>query len=172
MSPELVADLARRFPNFLLFKDTSGHDRVAKARIDLGGVFLVRGMEGEYARWPKVAGGCYDGFLLATANSFGASLSRLGQALESGHVEEATEISRRLTGAIEALFEIVREVTGGNPFANAGKLADHYHAYGPQAAAVPAPRLHSGFGLTPEMVRAAGDALRRYELLPARGYLE
>lgn len=57
MSPELVARLARQFAHFLLFKDTSGRDRVAVSGLDFTGVFLVRGMEGEYARWLKAGDG-------------------------------------------------------------------------------------------------------------------
>ena len=49
MSPETVAALAARFSNFYLFKDTSGNDRVARSGLELDGVFLVRGAEGEYA---------------------------------------------------------------------------------------------------------------------------
>ena len=57
MGPELVADLARCFSNFILFKDTSGTDRVPLSGLDFDGVFLVRGMEGDYARWLKLGGG-------------------------------------------------------------------------------------------------------------------
>ena len=46
-----VAALAGEFPNFILFKDTSGADRVAQSGLDLGGVFMVRGAEvGGYSR--------------------------------------------------------------------------------------------------------------------------
>ncbi len=80
MSPDLVASLARRFPNFVLFKDTSGADRVTVAQaagLDLEGVFLVRGAEGGYAAHLRPNGGGYDGLLLSTANSFGAQLSSI-----------------------------------------------------------------------------------------------
>ena len=42
MAPETVAELAGRFANFYLFKDTSGQDRVATAHMDLDNLFLVR----------------------------------------------------------------------------------------------------------------------------------
>ena len=57
ITPETVAELASRFPNFYLFKDTSGEDRVALADLDLQGVFLVRGAEGQYHQWPRAVGG-------------------------------------------------------------------------------------------------------------------
>src|SRR2546422_5287420 len=44
-SPELVASLARQFPNFILLKDTSGADHVALSGQKLENVFLVRSEE-------------------------------------------------------------------------------------------------------------------------------
>src|SRR3989442_8175523 len=76
MSPELVADLARQFPNFILFKDTSGADRVALSGQRLENVFLVRGAEGDYVRWLKIVKGPYDGFLLSSANCFARELDQ------------------------------------------------------------------------------------------------
>jgi len=46
IGPELVSNLAGRFPNFILFKDSSGGDRVVLSGMDLGGVFTMRGAEG------------------------------------------------------------------------------------------------------------------------------
>ncbi|MFO1501574.1 MAG: dihydrodipicolinate synthase family protein [Verrucomicrobiota bacterium] len=97
MSPPLVADLARRFAHFILFKDTSGADRVATAKLDLGGVFLVRGMERDYASSLKVGGGPYDGYLLSTANSFAAPLSKIRELL----AVERRRGSQPFVGAIE-----------------------------------------------------------------------
>jgi dihydrodipicolinate synthase/N-acetylneuraminate lyase len=172
MAPELVRDLAQRYANLILFKDTSGADRVALSGVDLGGLFLVRGAEEDYARWLRSGGGCYDGFLLSTANVMAEDLSEVCQRLDRGQVEEARQLSTRLTGAVRELFQIAESATGGNPFANANKLADHFRAYGPRAAEVPPPRLHSGWGLTADMVRASGEVLTRYELMPAQGYLD
>ena len=172
MAPELVADLARRFANFILFKDTSGTDRVPSSGLDFDGLFLVRGMEGDYARWLKLGGGIYDGFLLATANSFGAELHQLRVLLEAGRREEACSLSERLTRLIGELMGIVDNLTDGNKFANAGKAADHFFAHGPQAAKVSPPRLHSGRCLPVEIIRAAGQALTKHQLMPVKGYLD
>jgi dihydrodipicolinate synthase/N-acetylneuraminate lyase len=85
MSAETVESLADEFPNFILFKDTSGADRVAQSGADLGGVFLVRGAEaGGYAPWPRVAGGPYDGFLLSTANVFAPQFDEMLRLLDAG----------------------------------------------------------------------------------------
>lgn len=172
ISPETTARLAERFANFILFKDTSGSDRVTTSGVDLQGVVLVRGMEGAYASWLKSGGGAYDGFLLCSANSFAAELDQIRRLLELGERGEAGGLSDRLTRVVEELFAIVAPAQGGNAFANAGKLADHYFAHGPAAASVPPPRLHSGPHLTADMVEAAGSTLARHGFLPRQGYLQ
>ena len=174
MSPGLVASLAHRFSNFVLLKDTSGEDRVTAAQaagLDLEGVFLVRGAEGEYAAHLRPSGGGYDGLLLSTANSFGAQLSEIIELSLAGRRVEAEEASSRLSALVAELFAIVGSLPDGNPFANAAKAADHFFAFGPQALAAPPPRLHAGSALPREVLTATYDALRRYDLLPCRGYL-
>jgi dihydrodipicolinate synthase/N-acetylneuraminate lyase len=122
MSPETVASLADEFPNFYLFKDTSGADRVALSGIDLSGVFLVRGSEQSgYAQWPREAGGPYDGFLLSTANAFAPELSHMLRLLQSGQADEAKKLSADIQRVVSAAFDIVANVPQGNAFANANK---------------------------------------------------
>ena len=86
MTPELVAGLAERFPNLLLFKDSSGEDEVALSGRMPAGVTLLRGAEGDYAQWSKAHGGAYDGFLLSTANAFPAQLASVLEHLQHGRV--------------------------------------------------------------------------------------
>jgi dihydrodipicolinate synthase/N-acetylneuraminate lyase len=172
ISPELASDLSARFENFLLFKDSSGADRIALSGKTLGGVFTMRGGEGDYARWLKVAGGTYDGFLLGSANCFAAELDQVIRHLSAGQREAASELSARLTAAVAATAKLVAGVPSGNPFANANKALDHFFAYGPRAASAVAPRLHGGRSLPGEVVHAAGEILERHRLMPAKGYLE
>ena len=172
MSPAIAAALAARFANFILFKDTSGADAVATSGQNLGGVFLVRGAEGDYCRWLKGAGGPYDGFLLSTANCFGRELHEIVSAVTAGRIEAATVLSTRLTGTVNEVFELVRTVPQGNPFANANKAMDHFFAYGPGAAKAAPPKLHAGVHLPVEVIRATGEILRHHQLMPDRGYLD
>jgi len=172
MSPELVAALAQRFGNFLLFKDTSGTDRVAQSGCDFADLFLVRGMEGDYARWLKEGGGPYDGFLLSGANCFAPQLHRLMQDLAAGRTSEANRLSDTLTQVVGEVFRLVDGIPVGNAFANANKALDHFMAYGAKAAAVTPPRLHAGSRLPTDVVRLTGEALTRHSLMPSRGYLE
>jgi dihydrodipicolinate synthase/N-acetylneuraminate lyase len=172
ISPELAADLARQFSNFVLFKDSSGMDRVAVSGKELEGVFMVRGAEGEYARWFKRGGGIYPGFLLSTANCFARELSQMLNDLSAGRVEAANGMSTRLTAAIGEVFRLVASMHEGNAFTNANKAMDHFFAWGPRAAAVTPPRLHAGVRLPAEMVQVTGEILKRNGFMPPKGYLE
>jgi dihydrodipicolinate synthase/N-acetylneuraminate lyase len=170
IEPELASKLAARFPNFFMFKDTSGTDRVISSDNDLAGVFMVRGAERDYAKWLKSAGGKYDGFLLSTANCFARELRQMITDLEEGRVDAGNKMSEKLTGIISDVFNLVSPFPHGNAFANANKAMDHFFAYGPDAAKVPPPRLHAGSSLPVEMIVQTGQILRRYGLMPGKGY--
>jgi dihydrodipicolinate synthase/N-acetylneuraminate lyase len=172
MSPETVAELANEFPNFYLFKDTSGQDRVAASGLDFGGVFLVRGAEGDYYRWLKSGRGPYDGFLLSTANAFASQLSSIQSLLRVGRPEEARALSQRVQEVVKWCFDLVAGFPTGNPFTNANKVLDHIMAHGPAAAGYTPPLLYSGTRLPKVWVESAIESLRANGLLPARGYLE
>jgi dihydrodipicolinate synthase/N-acetylneuraminate lyase len=171
ISPEVVHNLARQFGNFILFKDSSGGDKVTLSGKNLGGVFTMRGAEGEYAKWLKTAGGSYDGFLLSTANCFAPQLHQMIQDVSASRLESAGRTSDLLTRVINEVFALVSSVPHGNPYANANKAMDHFFAHGQRAAEVPPPRLHGGNQLPVEIIRRAGEMLARYGLMPVKGYL-
>src|SRR5712672_2612979 len=170
ISPELVAKMATRFSNFIMFKDSSGADRVVSSGKDLDGVLTVRGAEGDYASWLKSAGGNYDGFLLSTANCFAKEFREMIRDLAEGRVDSANKMSERLTATVTAVFKLVSPFPDGNAFANANKAMDHFFAYGPKAATVPPPRLHAGSSLPTEMIVETRKILDNYGLMPSEGY--
>jgi dihydrodipicolinate synthase/N-acetylneuraminate lyase len=170
ISPETVAALAEKYPNFYLFKDTSGKDRVAQAGPSQ--VLLLRGAEGDYAEHLAPSGGDYDGFLLSTANCFGRELHAIRRDLESGHSARAEAHTRKLTAVVDAAFDLAAKAPHGNAFANANKAMDHFYAYGPRAMETPAPRIREGRRLPEELVRGVGEVLLRHDLMPVKGYLE
>ena len=171
ISPDLAFSLARRYANFLFFKDTSGADRVATAHSELDGVFLVRGAEGDYSRWLRAGGGPYHGFLLSTANCFARELHQIEIDLTAGRMDAASELSRRLTAVVNEAFRIVAGHPHGNAFANANKAMDHFFAHGPEAAKISPPRLHAGGRLPEEFIRATGKLLSESGFMPKAGYL-
>ena len=171
LSPELVCALAERFPNFLLFKDSSGADRTVLCGKNLGGVFTMRGAEGDYARWLLApAPARYDGFLLSTANCFAADLTQMISQANAERLEAARVLSDRITRVTNEMFALARQLPGGIVYANANKAIDHFFAHGPGAEKVSGPRLHSGSCLPPDLILKTGEVLRRYNLLPQRGY--
>ena len=168
--PETFARLTEKYSNLIFFKDSSGNDRIASSSVDKGGVFLVRGAEGDYARWLKEAGGPYDGFLLSVANSFPRELRSVIENLEKGDFKAAGETSGRLSTMIGKIFAIVQPLTHGNAFTNANKAIDHFFAYGPNAASRPGPLLHAGVCLSQEILSATEKVLESQGFLPKRGY--
>lgn len=172
MAPETFARLADRFGNLILFKDSSGGDRVALDDRGRSGVFLVRGAEGDYVQWLRETGGPYDGMLLSTANGLAAHLQGMLGNLAADRLERATETSARLSKAVGEVFALVSKVTAGNAFANANKAIDHFMAHGPRADAVEPPMLHGGTRLPVDVIRDTGAVLRTRGLLPEHGYLD
>jgi dihydrodipicolinate synthase/N-acetylneuraminate lyase len=171
MSPDLVAGLARRFPNLLLFKDSGGADEVALSGRMPAGVTLLRGAEGDYARWSKAHGGPYDGFLLSTANAFPAQLAAVLDDLRRGRVEEAERRSAAVSAAVADAFAVA-EVPHGNAFTNANKALAQVMAYGNDALRALPPRLYAGGHLPRPVMERVVASLGRHGLLPERGYLQ
>jgi len=172
LSAATVQALAARYHNFHLFKDTSGKDLVAQSQLDYQGVFLVRGAEGDYARWLRAAGGPYDGFLLSTANVFAREFDTLLRHIDEGRQEEAQALATRIGRVVEGCFDLVRSFPTGNAFTNANKVLDHLMAYGEAGVCREPPLLYSGVRLPAAFLESAATLLRQHELMPQRGYLE
>ncbi len=171
MSSALIARLAERYPNFFLFKDSSGSDRVALEDRGQSGVFLVRGAEGHYAEWLRESAGPYNGLLLSTANCFSAQLKAIVALLQDGKNEEAKNLSDQLTQIVDLVFGLVSNLPQGNPFTNANKAIDHFMAYGSEAETLPPPILHAGIRLPENVIREVGEILNNAQLIPKTGYL-
>lgn len=172
ISPEVLLRLAKAYSNFYLFKDTSGRDAVAISGYDFEGVFLVRGAEGNYHRWLKINDGCYDGFLLSSANVFADELYTMITHIRKGRADIAEEISLRLSGAIAEVFKAVGDIKAGNPFANANKAIDHFRAYGRNAANLALPSLRMGLCIPENVILETYKILEKYNLLNEEGYLQ
>jgi len=169
MTPECVAELAAEYPNFLMLKDSSGTDRIALAGMDLEGVFLVRGAEGQYHQWLKAAGGPYDGYLLSTANCFAERLRTVIEVSET-RIDEAARLARPIEDVIQACFQIVDGYSAANPFTNANKIIDQVMAFGDEAVDMDAPYLAGGKQLPAKFVKQAWEVLDQKDLVPREGY--
>lgn len=171
MSPSLVQRLADRYENLVLFKDSSGGDRVALEADHRGSLFLLRGSEGRYAQWLKESGGPYYGFLLSTANCFPREFRKIVTLLENGRIEEANDLSDRLTQVVDYVFTLVKDIPDGNAFANANKAMDHYMAFGAKARRTQPPMLHAGTLIPEDVIIRVGEVLESAHLIPDKGYL-
>lgn len=183
-----AVDLAKKYPNFYLFKDTSGDDKVALSGLMPDDLFLVRGAEGNYARWLQGFGGPYHGFLLSTANCFAPQLSSIielsslaasqgasggASAVEAAEAaEEARSLSDTLSTVVETAFSTVATLPFGNPFANSNKAVDHIMAYAAGYRKVQAPLTHSGNRIPANILDRLSELLKQYDLFPQKGYME
>ena len=172
MSPETFRRLSSQYANLLMFKDTSGKDRVPMADGGRAGVLLVRGAEGASAPWLREAGGCYWGLLLSSANCFAKEYQQVIAMLEAGRLQQASALSERIAEVVTTVFAQVAGIEEGNAFANANKALDHVRAHGHAGCLdVPPPMLHAGDRLPVQTVRAARDALLAHGLAHRQGYL-
>ncbi len=171
VAPETFERLVQKYSNLVFFKDSSGQDSIATSDVYKGGVFLVRGAEGNYAHWLTGTGGSYDGFLLSTANCFSQNLSSLIGSFEKNNQEKAREISEKLTIVISEIFALVQPLPYGNPFTNANKAIDHFLAFGPSANTKEGPMLHEKIRIPHDVIQTTGAILTHYSLMPEKGYM-
>jgi dihydrodipicolinate synthase/N-acetylneuraminate lyase len=172
LSPAAVSSLAEHYPNFLVFKDSSGEDQVARQLPQPPNVFFARGAEGDYSQWLRSGGGCYDGLLLSSANCFPRELNRMARDLARKRVRDAEKMSCSLSDAVSAVFSAVAASRApGNLFATANKAMDHFMAFGPQAVGQAPPVLHGGRLLPLEVLQQTGEILRQHGLMPEHGYM-
>jgi dihydrodipicolinate synthase/N-acetylneuraminate lyase len=173
VEPQTVRNLAERYPNLLLFKDSSGEDQVAQSQPQPAGVFLLRGAEGNYVHSLRAGGGPYDGLLLSSANGFPREIRHMVRDLERRRLADAEALSERLTLAVREVFAVVENrLLPGSSFANANKAIDHFMAFGPRGTQAAPPPLHGGRLLPPEILRRTAEILRSHGLMPQKGYLD
>ncbi len=172
IAPETLSLLAAKYPNFYLFKDTSGEDRALLSGLDSGGVFFVRGMEGDYFDWFTGNKKRYPGFLLSTANCFASLLQQMLAAARAGDNTLAKSCSDQVQGMINAVLANTASLAGGNVFANANKCFEHCLAYGRQWMQFPLPMRHCGEIIPVPYVAFAEQILEKFGFMPEKGYLQ
>ena len=171
IEPDTLHVLAKSYPNFYLFKDTSGSDNVLKSGLDFYHVFFVRGMEGDYCDWFSLNKRRYNGFLLSSANCLANLLSQMLKAAKAGEIETARKLSFTVQQVIEAVFSNTSSLDGGNVFANSNKCIDHCLAYGRDWEKYPLPMRHCGQTIPRRYAAFAAETLDKYGLLPEKGYM-
>jgi dihydrodipicolinate synthase/N-acetylneuraminate lyase len=170
--PETFERLVKKHANLIFFKDASGNDRIALSDVDKGGVFLARGVEGDYAQSLKDDGGPYDGFLLSTANCFPIQLTSVIRDVENHNLRTAMETSNRIATAFREVSALVASMPLGNAFTKVNKAIDHFSAFGPSVRGKEGPLLHAGVRVAADIISGTSDILARLDLMPRKGYLE
>lgn len=105
------------------FKDTSGTDAVVANSQRATEVTMLRGAEGDYARWISPQGP-YDGWLLSTANGLAPELRHIQRAVRQGKRARARTLSDNLTAVVGSLFEIAERWPTENTFALVNRGVD------------------------------------------------
>ena len=137
VKPELVSRLASEYPNFVLFEDSSGQDRVAMSSADLHNVRKLRGAQGNFIPSTKSMGGSYDGLMAGAANGFGMQLAEMLGFLDEGYASQAVNLITPVQRVTEEASSAVAALPFGNRFANAHHAIDHFLAYGREPRVAP-----------------------------------
>ena len=161
IEPATYRALVAAHPEIIMFKDTSGEDTIAH-QAPHAGPLLVRGAEGGYARALAALGGDYDGFLLSTANVFGADLREFVVHARAGRAAAARELAARLETRILALFEAGAGAPVGNVFSNTNRAVAHILEHGAAWTHHPLPMLFDGSRLPREVLDRVAAVLAQH----------
>jgi len=172
IASETFQALIAAHEEIILFKDSSGEDRLAGEASMLDSPVMVRGFESAYAPSLRAGGGDYDGLLLASANVFGQELVAIVRATLSGKLDAAARHGVALEQRVAACFDAVGGVPVGNAFANAMRVLDHVMAHGNRVGEVQPPTLFDGTKIDPAVVDVVATVLDRSGLRPETGYLD
>lgn len=170
IQPATLQKLARNHDRIVMFKDSSGQDVVADANVDLLGVILVRGAEGDYVEALKPFGP-YDGWLLSTANVFADRLRTMLNQIDGGAAPAAKNRSAELSEAVSRMFAEVGSLPSGNAFANANRALDHLLACGDAWRNVATPVLPNTMPMEANLIEAIQRAVAPMAPIPPQGYL-
>lgn len=169
LHPETMAEIARN-PKVVMFKDSSGADKVAMSGADFSGTFLVRGAEGGYLEALQPIGP-YHGWLLSTGNAFGRHLRKLLRLREAGDEAGAKDLSASISQTVDAVFAAAADEGGANAFSNANRALDHLRAYGTGWRSVPRPLKVDGNRLSEALLTRVASLAGEPLQLAESGYL-
>ncbi len=149
VDPEVVAELADRYSNLIVAKDSGGKDEMAKSGLLKDRLMLLRGAEGDPSGMILGDKSVYDGLLLSTVNCF----AKEHRDLMDG--------SRTYAGYGNVIEEVFGDVTDpvSNAFSDAVRAISWAKAYGAEAEEV-ACYCFNGKNLSPELIGKAFTSLR------------
>lgn len=150
VDPTVIAELADRYSNLIVAKDSGGKDEMAKSGLLKDRLMLLRGAEGDQTDMITGSGAIYDGMLLSTVNCFAREHSELMQGIRgySGYGDVISEVFAAVTDPVS------------NPFSDTVRAICYAKEYGEEASAIDI-YCYNGDTLPAELVAEAAASLRR-----------
>ncbi len=149
VDPEVVAELADRYGNLIVAKDSGGKDEMARSGLLGDRLMLLRGAEGDPSCMILGETPIYDGLLLSTVNCF---------AREHRDLMDGRRTYAGYGNVIEEVFGAVTDPVS-NAFSDAVRAISWAKAYGTEAERT-ACYCFNGEKLSPELIAKAFASLR------------
>ena len=149
VEPEVIAELADRYDNLIMAKDSGGKDEMAKSGLLRDRLMLLRGAEGDPSDMILGESQIYDGLLLSTVNCFAREHSELmnGKRSYSGYGDVISEVFAAATDPVS------------NAFSDSVRAICYAKKYGKDAADI-TQWCYNGEKLPADLVQKAIDSLQ------------
>lgn len=129
VDPEVVAELAEKYDNLIVAKDSGGKDEMAKSRLLGNRLMLLRGAEGDPSEMILGEAPVYDGLLLSTVNCFAREHRDLmdGKRTFAGYGDVIDEVFSAVTDPVSNAFsDAVRAICWAKKYGNEAERTDCY----------------------------------------------
>ena len=148
VDPEVVAELACRYDNLIVAKDSGGKDEMALSRLLGERLMLLRGAEGDPSGMILGESPVYDGLLLSTVNCFANEHRDLmdGKRTYAGYGDVIGEVFGAVTEPVSNAFsDAVRAICWAKKYGTEAERTDCY--------------CYNGAKLPPELIEKAFTSL-------------
>lgn len=129
VDPEVIAELACKFSNLIVAKDSGGRDEMARSGLLADRLMLLRGAEGDPSEMILGDAPIYDGLLLSTVNCFAREHSELmkGERTYAGYGDVIKEVFDAVEDPISNAFsDAVRAICWAKEYGGASADIDCY----------------------------------------------
>lgn len=148
VDPAGIAELAEKYPNLIVAKDSGGKDEMALSGLLGDRLMLLRGAEGDPSTMILGESPVYDGLLLSTVNCFASEHSELmdGTRTYAGYGDVITEVFDAVTEPVSNAFsDAVRAICWAKKY---GPCAENIDCY-----------CYNGEKLPVELIRRAVESI-------------
>lgn len=150
VAPEVIAELAGKYPNLIAGKDSGGKDEMALSGLLKDRLMLLRGAEGDPTDLLLSSAPVYDGLLLSTVNCF---------AREYSEMLDGKLAYRDFGGIIKKAFALVHTPVS-NAFSDAVRAICHVQEHGDAACHIPC-YCYNGETLSPDLIEKVNKLMKQ-----------